>query len=418
MTVSSPIPPNASGKRDALAPPKIPAAKPLSGSIPVTQSKPSTAGPSVEKVYCHACQALNPKSSIFCRFCSTNLNTEYEIPARLFETSQSLSSLNKLTQMAPTTRLVEIFLRKLGTPWVEAQFLGDGVRIGEKQFPEFYHAAKDCARLLAVPRMPRIYISYSSEVVQSTHPTYSMGTNDDPIIVVNTTFMSRCSTEEFKFMIGREMGHIKAGHTVYLTAGTIAKDIGAGAVGLGLGGMDHILGGLFTSVVINQPLMSAMNAWYRAASYTVDKMAFAALGDMELVRKIFAKTLVGWFSAGGLQDKMDVDEFLTQYDDLEESVGRLSEFLGPLGSFPGGLTVPGEFNPGYTMPFTVRRLRELIEYSKTEKYSLARKIIENMQRGVYTLPPEMDKFEAGFCGFCGSRLTLGSRMCPACGSEN
>ena len=58
-------------------------------------------------------------------------------------------------------------------------------------------------------------------------------------------------------------------------------------------------------------------------------MAFAALGDMELVRKIFAKTLVGWFSAGGLQDKMDVDEFLTQYDDLEESVGRILEVLLP-----------------------------------------------------------------------------------------
>lgn len=75
---------------------------------------------------------MNPKNSLFCRFCSTNLNSEYDIPIRLFETSESLSTLHKLTQMAPTTRLVEIFLRELGTPWVETKFLGDGVRIGDK----------------------------------------------------------------------------------------------------------------------------------------------------------------------------------------------------------------------------------------------------------------------------------------------
>lgn len=163
--------------------------------------------------------------------------------------------------------------------------------------------------------------------------------------------------------------------------------------------------------------MAAMNAWYRAAAYKADKMAFAATGDMDLVQKIFAKTLVGWFAAGGLQDKMDIQEFLSQYDDLEESVGRLSEFLGPMGSFPGGLTVPGEFNPGYTMPFAVRRLRELIEYHKTEKYTLARKIIDNSTKGIYTLPKEVEKYESSFCGFCGSKIPAGRTVCPSCGRQ-
>ncbi|MDA4123156.1 MAG: M48 family metallopeptidase [Thaumarchaeota archaeon] len=412
--MSERTPPESAAKQEAIAPLK-PKAKLAAAAS--SDPKADSSIPSGEKVHCHACSALNPKTSLFCRFCGTNLNAEYDIPLRLFDTSESLTTLNKLTQMAPTTRLVEIFLRKLGTPWVEAQFLGDGVKISDKQYPEFHQAAKEVAVLLAVGRMPRIYMSYSSEVVQSTHPTYSMGTNDDPVIILNTTFLSRCSIPEFKFMIAREMGHIKCGHPVYLTTGVIAKDIGAGAVGLGLGGVDHILGGLFTSVVINQPLMAAMNAWYRAAAYKADKMAFAAIADMDLVQKIFAKTVVGWFNAGGLQDKMDIQEFLNQYDDLEESVGRLSEFLGPLGSFPGGLTVPGEFNPGYTMPFAVRRLRELIEYHKTEKYALARKIIENSTKGIYTLPKEVEKYESSFCGFCGAKIPAGRTVCPACGRQ-
>ena len=360
------------------------------------------------KVYCHACRALNPKSLGFCRFCSTNLNSEYDIPVRLFESSDRLSTLNNLTHLAPATRIVEIFLRKLGTPWVEAQFLGDSVRIGEKQFPDFYHAAQECAKKLALPRMPRIYFTYSSPIVASAHPTYSMGTNDDPIIILSTNFMSKCSTEEFKFVISRELGHIKCGHPVYLTAGVIAKDVAAAGLGFGLAGVDHLLGGVFTSVVINQPLMAALNAWFRAANYTADKAALVTLGDIELVKRIFTKTLVGWYGAGGMQEKVNVEEFLGQYDDLEDSVGRLSEILGPLGSFPGGLTVPGEFNPGYTMPFAVRRLRELIEYHRTQRYGQARKIVENMEKGIYELPEEATSPVQQFCGYCGTAIPRGS----------
>jgi hypothetical protein len=168
-------------------------------------------------------------------------------------------------------------------------------------------------------------------------------------------------------------------------------------------------------VLINQPLTSAINAWYRAANYTADKAAMVAAADVNLVKQIFAKMLLGWYGKGGLQEKINLDEFLSQYDELEDSVGRYSEYLGPMGSLNIGIAVPTEFNPGYSMPFEVRRLRELIEFSRLPQYSAAKKIIEDMEKGVIR---PVEDLPGAFCGFCGSRLQLGVTLCPACGREN
>jgi Zn-dependent protease with chaperone function len=357
----------------------------------------------------------NPKGRTFCRACESNIFTEYDLPPTYYQTSNRLVTLNNLVQMTPTTRIVEVFLQKLGTPWVEAQFLGGAVKIGDRQFPELYRAAEECGRKLAVPRMPRIYITYSSHIVSINSPTFSMGTNDDPVTIVSTTFANRCSIEEWKFMISRELGHVKCGHPLYLTTGVIAKDLAAAGAGFALPHMGGIVGGLFSSVLINQPLTSAINAWYRAANYTADKAAMVAAGDVDLVKQIFAKMLLGWYGKGGLQEKMDLDQFLAQYDELEDSIGRYSEYLGPMGSLNIGIALPTEFNPGYSMPFEVRRLRELLEFSRLPQYAAAKKIIEDMEKGI--IAPQ-EKMQGAFCGYCGARLQLGLATCPACGREN
>jgi Zn-dependent protease with chaperone function len=392
-----------------------PAAKAPAHPAPHAATSPPK-GPAEESfVFCHVCSMKNPKSRAFCRACESNIFTEYDLPPAYYQTSNRLVTLNNLVKMAPTSRIVEVFLQKLGTPWVEAQFLGGAVKISDKQFPELYQAAEECGKRLAVPRMPRIYITYSSHIVSINSPTFSMGTNDDPVTIVSTTFANRCSIEEWKFMISRELGHVKCGHPLYLTTGVIAKDLAAAGAGFALPHMGGVVGGLFSSVLINQPLTSAINAWYRAANYTADKAAMVAAGDVDLVKHIFAKMLLGWYGSGGLQEKMDLDQFLAQYDELEDSVGRYSEYLGPMGSLNIGIALPTEFNPGYSMPFEVRRLRELLEFSKLPQYSAAKKIIEDMEKGRIT---PVEKMQGTFCGFCGSRLQLGLATCPACGREN
>ena len=55
-----------------------------------------------------------------------------------------------------------------------------------------------------------------------------------------------------------------------------------------------------------------------------------AAGDADLVKAIFAKMLLGWYGKGGLQEKMNLDEFLAEYDELEDSVGEDLEYLGPM----------------------------------------------------------------------------------------
>jgi Zn-dependent protease with chaperone function len=397
--------------------PAHPAIKPPQTAVKPAQPEVKAPEPDVKEefVFCHVCRMKNLKSRAFCRACETNLFTEYDLPPRYYQTSNRVVALNNFVKMVPTTRIVEVFLQKLGTPWVEAQFLGGAVKISDKQFPDLYHAAEEAGKRLAVPRMPRIYITYSSHIVSINSPTFSMGTNDDPITIVSTTFANRCSIEEWKFMIARELGHIKCGHPLYLTTGVIAKDLASAGAGFALPHMGGIVGGLFSSVLINQPLTSALNAWYRAANYTADKAAMVSAGDVDLVKAIFAKMLLGWYGKGGLQEKLNLEEFMAQYDELEDSVGRYSEYLGPMGSLNIGIALPTEFNPGYQMPLEVRRLRELLEYSKLPQYAAAKKIIADMEKGIITPPEQM---QGAFCGFCGSRLQLGSGICPACGREN
>jgi hypothetical protein len=216
-------------------------------------------------------------------------------------------------------------------------------------------------------------------------------------------------------MVSRELGHIKCGHPLYLTCGVIAKDLASAGAGFALPHMGGIVGGLFSSVLINQPLTSALNAWYRAANYTADKAALVALGDIEAVKLIFAKMLLGWYGKGGLQERLDMDEFLKQYDELEDSIGKHSESLGPMGSLNIGIALPTEFNPGYQMPFEVRRLRELVEFARLPQYEAAKKIISDMEKGIITPPEQM---QVAFCGWCGSRVPLGVSICPACGRQN
>jgi Zn-dependent protease with chaperone function len=126
-----------------------------------------------------------------------------------------------------------------------------------------------------------------------------------PFITLTSGLIDMMSDEELFFVIGHEMGHIKAGHVLY---GTMARNIAAivallGEATLGIGAL------------LGRGLAFALYEWYRCAELTCDRAALLCVQDLEPARSTFMKL------AGGttrLASEMDRDEFLRQIREYEE----------------------------------------------------------------------------------------------------
>ncbi len=89
--------------------------------------------------------------------------------------------------------------------------------------------------------------------------------------------------EELFFVIGHEVGHIKAGHVLY---GTMARNIAAlveliGQATLGIGAW------------LGQGLVVALYEWFRCAELTADRAALLCVQDLEAGRDTFMKLAGG-----------------------------------------------------------------------------------------------------------------------------
>jgi Zn-dependent protease with chaperone function len=126
-----------------------------------------------------------------------------------------------------------------------------------------------------------------------------------PFITLTSGLIDTMTDEELFFVIGHEVGHIKAGHVLY---GTMARNIAAivamiGQATLGIGSW------------FGQGLVIGLLEWFRCAELTSDRAALLCVQDLEPARDTFMKL------AGGttrLAAEMDRDEFLRQVQDYQE----------------------------------------------------------------------------------------------------
>jgi len=156
-----------------------------------------------------------------------------------------------------------------------------------------------------------------------------------PFVTLTSGLIDMLSDEELFFVIGHEVGHIKAGHVLY---GTMARNIAAVVTLLGQAtfGIGALLG---------QGLVLALLEWFRCAELTSDRAALLCVQDLEPARSTFMKL------AGGttrLAAEMDRDEFLRQireYEDVDRtSLDRAYKILLTLGR---------------SHPFAMQRAKEL-----------------------------------------------------------
>jgi len=180
--------------------------------------------------------------------------------------------------------------------------VASNLRVTPRMFGRLHRSLTWATKILDVPE-PELYVT-----VDPVPNAFTYG-HTRPFITLTSGLVDMLSDEELFFVIGHEVGHIKAGHVLY---GTMARNIAAVVAALGQAtlGLGALLG---------QGLVIALYEWYRSAELTADRAALLCVQDIEPARATFMKL------AGGttrLAAEMDRDEFLRQvaaYEDVDRS---------------------------------------------------------------------------------------------------
>ena len=199
------------------------------------------------------------------------------------------------------------------------QHVGNALRIGARQFPELAAQAARAARAVRVPPV-QVFI-YQDDKINA----YAFGWSDPQVIALTSELVEAMDADEFRFVVGHEMGHIALGHTKLSTL--VGGVLGAPSI--------PFLSNLF---------VPAFNWWRRCAEYSADRAGLIACGNLE--------------KAVSAQIKLMVGPRLAKQVDLEQIVAQSQELSGRLDAMAG--------EAGASHPFLVHRVCELARFWNTE----------------------------------------------------
>lgn len=214
--------------------------------------------------------------------------------------SGDLRVLRRLDRLAPVRIVVESTVR-LWKNFQKNELLGTAVKVSSRQFPHLHTQVVQCAELLDIPT-PTTYVTESPHINAGTY-----GTNTEAFIVLNSALIDKLDDAEVKFVIGHECGHIQNNHVVYHTA---AKFMAQGA-------------GIYLKYA-SLPASMALDAWSRRGEITCDRAGLVCAKDLDASLRAMMKIALG---SHKLFEEMDVEEFLTQLDGVNEGWGRFAELF-------------------------------------------------------------------------------------------
>lgn len=183
----------------------------------------------------------------------------------------------------------------------KAELLGQGVKVGPRQFPRVHGLTVECSQTLGIAT-PTVYIINNHNVNAATY-----GTNDDAFIMIHSGLIDRFTDEELMTVIGHECGHIHNNHVVYLVT------------------MYYLtaMASIFVKW-ISEPTMIALRSWSRRAEVTCDRAGMLCSRSLDVSSRVFAKLALG---SNKLWPEMNMEEFLAQHEESKGSVGRYRELF-------------------------------------------------------------------------------------------
>jgi hypothetical protein len=173
------------------------------------------------------------------------------------------------------------------------RLLGSSVRVHETQYPRVFAIVKRACAALEIP-MPMVFAREDNYV-----PVAALGFGEPYALVLSSHWIEVFRDDELAFMIGRELGHIAAGHTRFLSL-------------LSVNGKEN-------------PLIALIfGGWLRRCTMTCDKVGLLCCGTLDAAIRAIG---VAEFHEFGR--KVDYEAFAEQHAEIQaDTISRWGAWLG------------------------------------------------------------------------------------------
>jgi Zn-dependent protease with chaperone function len=253
--------------------------------------------------------------------------------AAIFFTATWMSTLNTL--MVTLAGLIVFFVT---VKLQQRSAFGTLVRVGPRQFPELYDLAAVAAERLSTQPVP-VYVKRASEM-----NVYTLGFRKKQLIVLTSSLVDQMEPDNLQFFIGREIGHIQAGHTWLRT---LLKPLGSEV---------PVIGRLLNSVVFGD--------WINRAEFTADRAGLIACRSLTTSVSTMLKYGIGI----KLYEKLDIKEFLGQIDEVRNLTGHITEIVAE-------------------QPYLTQRVRALVRYALSDQFHVLAPDKQGYTQILESIPP-------------------------------
>jgi uncharacterized RDD family membrane protein YckC len=228
-----------------------------------------------------------------------------------------------------------IVIAMLYVTLARGRLIGSSVMIHEAQYPRVFAIVKSACARLDIP-MPLIFVREDNYV-----PVAALGFGEPYSLVLSTHWIEHFEDDELAFAVGRELGHIAAGHTRFLSL-------------LSVNGNEN-------------PVVSLIfGGWLRTCSHTCDKVGLLVCGSLDAATR---SIVIASFHSFGRH--ISTEQFAEQGREIaSDGVLRLGEWMG------------GE-------PYATRRIADLRAFEGTPQYAAAQTWLAR------EIPEEPPKLAAG-----------------------
>lgn len=208
----------------------------------------------------------------------------------------------KVRRAMITARPVSMAIEATTRLWKNAarnELLGTSVRVTDQQMPRAHSALKQACMALNLEVPPLYAASAGSRIRAQT-----LGTDDDPYVVINSGLIEHLSDVELLAVIGNELGHIQNNHVVYATALHYLTNDSA----------------MFVRWIV-QPAILLLQSWSRRAEITCDRAALICTRDLPATLAAIVK-----MGLGG-ETNVNIEEYLRDLPDTRTGIGRYAELF-------------------------------------------------------------------------------------------
>jgi Zn-dependent protease with chaperone function len=173
------------------------------------------------------------------------------------------------------------------------RLIGSSVMIHEAQYPRVFAIVRRACAALEIP-MPLVFVREDYNV-----PAAALGFGEPYALVVSSHWIEHFEDDELAFVVGRQLGHIAAGHARYLSL-------------LSVNGNEN-------------PVVSLIfGPWLRTCDYTCDLVGLLVCGSLDAATRAIAVTSFHHFGR-----HVNVAQFAEQGTEIAgDPVLRLGEWLG------------------------------------------------------------------------------------------